>query len=159
MIPRAFRRAVEQVMAQHVFAVAVYRTAAQSIATATDTSIQFDNEHYDTADMHDNAVNNTRLICKKDGVYHIEACVSFDAHSTGTRYILFRLNGTTEIARHIHSQQDSPAIHVLSLGRHYMLSVGDYVELRAYQASGGDLNVRVLSSGNASPTFSMALVG
>ena len=121
----------------------------QSIADNTNTALEFNSERSDTDTIHDNAVNNSRLTCKTAGAYLIGGNFAFAASATGMRQISILLNGTTTIA-----VQRVPAIStdtMLSLSTVYGLAVNDYVQLFAYQNSGGALSVNAAAS--YSPEF------
>jgi hypothetical protein len=136
-------------------AARVYHDAAQSIANNTLVALAFNSERYDNDTMHDNATNNSRLTAKTAGKYHIVGNVEFEANASNTRALIIRLNGATNIS----FLQVPPAAVATNLviSTTYSLSVGDYVELIAYQNSGGALNVN--SSANYSPEFMMERVG
>lgn len=65
-------------------------TSAQSIANATPTKVQWNDEVYDTGAFHDNATNNTRLsVPSGSGINKVivEACIDWADNSTGDRRI------------------------------------------------------------------------
>jgi len=120
----------------------VYRSTAQSIPYATLTAVAFDAESWDYANMHDNAVNNSRITAPATGVYFASAAIVFDANATGTRLIMFKKSG---------AEQDSFEIPALTGGAYtrlflasvYSLAQSDYLEAHVYQTSGGNLNIIV----------------
>lgn len=136
--------------------VRAYHSASQSIANSTETALSLDSEYYDYGNLHDTTTNNSRLTAQVAGVYHITGSLQYAVNGTGIRVAYIRLNGTTDIAA-----QTSPSSSASSIGvtvdTIYYLNANDYVELTAYQTSGGNLNVN--SSGNYTPEFSMQLVG
>jgi len=141
-------------------AVRVFHNVNQSITTGTDTALAFNSERFDQAGnaadtMHDTVTNNSRLTCRYAGVYQITGTVGFAANATGIRQAQIRLNGTTSLVldRHTTVTANDDYINVSTL---YLLAVNDYVELLAFQSSGGALNV--LSTANISPEFSMVRV-
>lgn len=86
------------------------------------------------------------------GRYAIFGNVRFDTNATGSRAAYILLNGATVIAIDVRvAVSGRPGDVVLSTV--YPLVVGDYVELFAFQDSGGDLAVK--SVGNFSPEFRM----
>jgi hypothetical protein len=124
----------------------VYRTANQSINSAANTAIQFDNEEQDTSAFHDNVTNNTRLTVPYAGTYAVWACVQFAAAGGNLRYIFFGRNGlnTAGNLKGLALQQVALAGQVVALvssAKFVNLSAGDYIELFAFQDSGGALNV------------------
>jgi hypothetical protein len=70
--------------------------------------------------------------------------------------LAIRLNGTTMLAG-----QSGPAMAAketrIAVSTLYVLAVNDYVELMAYQSSGGALNVTAESA--YTPEFAMARIG
>lgn len=116
-----------------------YKSASQSINTGTFTAIAFDTESFDTDTIHDNATNNTRFTCKTAGKYLIIGQIAYDSNATGYRAAFIKHNNTTYIGK---SQiaafsGDQTIVSVSSI---YDLAINDYVELTAYQTSGGALN-------------------
>jgi hypothetical protein len=130
----------------------VYHNAAVVCTTATDTVIPLNSERYDTASLHDVAVNNSRLTAPTAGLYDIAWSLRFVANAAGFRQAKVKLNNTTFIAI-----QAIPPVNGdltgLVASTQYRLAAADYVELVAYQTSGGNLNVE--AAGNYSPEFSM----
>lgn len=133
----------------------VYNSANISVAHATIQFLTFDSERFDTDGIHSTSSNTSRLTCTKAGKYLIEAAIEYAANATGIRGIGLRLNGDN--AQIIHLQKNPNCGAGESSGvfssRTYQLVVGDYVEVVAYQTSGGALDVLV--GGKYSPTFSM----
>jgi hypothetical protein len=118
----------------------VYNSTDQSIANATNTALALNGETMDAYGMHDNVTNNTRVYARQDGVYSINGSVAFAYNTTGIRSVDIRVNGSTYIA--ISSQNAAPAaVTYMGTSATYYLSAGAYVELVAYQNSGGSLNV------------------
>ena len=136
----------------------VYHSMTQSLTTATQTALSFDSERWDTDTIHDNSTNNSRLTCKTAGLYLIIGQVGYAFSATGVRQTSIRLNGVTYLAA-IATQAPTtgtfPARHIVSTT--YPLAVNDYVEVMAYQESGGALNTEVLA--NAVPEFQMIRLG
>jgi hypothetical protein len=135
-----------------------YHNANQSISDSGYTVLAFNSERFDTDNIHDNATNNTRLTCKTAGKYLIVANASFESNATGSRALKIMLNGTGDIGI-VHQMSITGGLGPanLSLSTIYDLAINDYVELYAYQSSGGSLNV--LTTGNYSPEFMMVKVG
>ncbi len=133
----------------------VYNSAAISLTTATSTALTFNSERNDTDSIHDTTTNTNRLTCNTAGRYVIAGTVEFGGNATGLRLIIIRINGTTEIARQFLAA--NAGTQSMSVSTLYTLAVTDYVELVAYQSSGGALNVN--AAANYSPEFSMAKVG
>lgn len=134
----------------------VHNAGAQSIPSATNTTLSFTSERFDTNAIHDNVTNPSRLTCNTNGYYHIVASVAFQANATGIRRASLLLNGVTEIAAH-----DSPTIGVaydtvVNLSTIYQLTVGQYITVRVWQDSGAALNATVVP--NVAPEASLAFI-
>lgn len=137
----------------------VYKAATQSLTNNTLTAINFDTERYDTDTIHDTVTNNTRLTCKTAGLYHFEGCAEFAGNATGHRSLHIRLNGSASnyLAVATMPLTGSAVVAGLVVSADYRMIVNDYVELVAWQTSGGALNVQ--AGGNTySPEFSMRWV-
>lgn len=135
--------------------VRVYNDANISIPNATETTLTFNSQRYDTDTIHDLVTNPSRLTCKTAGKYFIAALTSFAANATGRRWLRLKLNGTTDID---YRNFDATAAGDAAIGAStfYNLAVDDYVEVVVYQNSGGALNV--LSVAEVSPEFMMARI-
>jgi hypothetical protein len=135
-----------------------YRAASQTISNATETALTFDNENYDTNGFHDNVTNNTRMTVPagKAGKYLITANTIFTNNATGQRIVYVYVNATNVTFT-------GPAIGGsasidLGLTTTYVadLLVGDIVEVRAYQNSGGSL---AILANSARSSFQVSYLG
>ncbi len=99
---------------------------------------------------------NAALVCQSAGLYAIAGNAEFGNSAGGTRRDLqIRLNGTTLIGT-----SGVPAVNAfqsVNVNTAYRLNRWDYVELLAYQDSGGNLSLS--ASGNYSPEFMMERLG
>jgi hypothetical protein len=135
----------------------VTNSAAVSVPNTTWTTVPFDSERYDTENLHEAAINPSRLTVPagKSGVYLVWFNAQFQ--NTGTNNeegARIRLNGSTVVAWN----------HVRYAGYRYLmvaaicaLAAGDYVEAQVYHDTGAsnDLNAQ----GNYSPEFGMHRLG
>jgi len=119
-----------------------YKSAAvQSVNDSSATAITLDGETFDTSAFHDNVTNNTRLtIPSGQGAYYlITFNIVFASNATGYRQAQVKLNNTTNLISCIVPPSGTVAnINGVFV---YYLSATDYIELIAYQTSGGALNV------------------
>ena len=144
-------------------AAAVFHSANQSIATGTLTALAFDSERVDqdglgTSTIHDNVTNNSRLTCRVAGIYLIAGTIEWASNATGNRGGGVKLNATTFISFAQVAACGGGAATVVPISpRIYQLAVNDYVELFAFQTSGGNLNATF--TGNYAPSFEMARLG
>lgn len=136
----------------------VYNSIALSIPNATDTLLTFDSERFDlpvATPSHNPAVNAGRLTVASgnEGYFHLGCNVNFASNATGTRRLALWVNGTASGTRfaHIVNPAVSGAATVLSLTSYWPLAAGDYVEVYAYQDSGGALNAQATTA--YSPEF------
>jgi len=139
-------------------AARVYHNTTQTVANTTLTWIVFNSERFDTDTIHDTSTNTGRLTCKTAGTYLIVGNFSFPLNFNGSRQIRIRLNGATIIAITAMTPTSSAATDAdMEVSTIYALAVNDYVELGAYQTSGGTLTIA--ANANYSPEFSMTRIG
>lgn len=134
----------------------VYNAANISAANGASTLLTFNSERYDLAGLHSTSVNTGRLTAPVAGRYAIVAHVTFDTNATGNRQVLVEVNGATLIAADSRNAVSGSATHI-AVATEYELAAGDYVQVYAFQNSGGALNVLALS--NFSPEFAIHLLG
>ena len=134
----------------------VYNSSNIQLTTAAEATLTFDTERYDSGDLHSTSSNTGRLTAPITGLYSVGANVRFASNATGQRQVALRINGTTFIA-YVLVQAANGDATFLNVSTDYQLTAGDYVEVRAYQNSGGNLNVT--ASANYSPEFWMHRAG
>ena len=122
-------------------------------ATATLTALALDSERWDTGNIHDTVTNPTRLTAQVPGKYYIFATVTWTDNPTGAREITIKLNGTSQVLAGMNDDAFTSGSQRQSVGTHYELAAGDYVELVVVQRSGGPLNV--LGASNHPAEFGM----
>lgn len=119
------------------------KTTSQGVSNGTHTAITFDAEDFDRDGGHSNVTNPSRYTCQTAGYYDLSGNITFAANGTGWRDIMFQKNGSSSTRQ---SRNGCPAIpggtaeSALNLAGTMFLSVSDYVEIVAYQTSGGTLN-------------------
>jgi hypothetical protein len=128
-----------------------YAANNQTIVTSGWRLVALGSENFDTNTMHDLSTNNSRITIKKAGLYILSGLVSwFDGTGAGTlRGIAIFLNSAS-IAE---SQYRATNYAGGFVSTPYLLAVNDYVELYAYQDSGGNLDAR----GGSNYTFLSAV--
>jgi hypothetical protein len=135
----------------------VYRVAPdQAIAQATQTSVNWTGENYDTDGFHDNSTNNTRLTIPsgKGGYYNVRGQVGLQAIGVASFYVRVLKNGT--LLRYFISagstEDDTIRINFVD-----NFAAGDYLECQVYHnSSSGSRN---LFAGSAYCWFECNLVG
>lgn len=117
-------------------AVALSNSANQVIPTGTWTSVTFDTEKFDTDTMHEGSTHPSRITCNTAGIYICGGGWEI-ATSTASFDVRVFLNNTSVVA--FTQQNSSVAQNVMCTGM-VQLAAGDYIELQAFQTSGGNLN-------------------
>lgn len=123
----------------------VYLDANQSIATSSETAINFDQESFDDLAIHDNATNNERLTVPA-GITRIRMTgqAIFAANATGQRTVSIRKNGSLFTGGGLGVDNNpigtSTSRIPVSTGVITVVA-GDYFTLSCWQNSGGNLNV------------------
>ena len=136
----------------------VYNSAAFSHnSSGSWLAVTFDAERFDTSAIHSTASNTSRLTCVVAGVYSIFGTVQFAVNATGWRGTRIYLNGATPIATVLHAASSNTYAILQTVSTIYELVAGDYIEIQAFQDSGGTLALS--QQDNTSPEFGMALIG
>jgi len=134
----------------------VTNSVSITISTATLTFLTFDTERYDTDAIHRLLSNTDRLTANTAGKYIITSEVRFVSNVTGRRQIAIELNGTTVIAAQEWDTNQNQATF-MSITTIYDMAVTDFVRVRVFQDSGGNLDA--FKSADESPEFSMQRIG
>lgn len=137
-------------------AARVTSTANQTVSNNSIALIQFDDELFDTADMHDNATNNTVVTAPIDGIYLISAGVRWDANSTGSRFLSINVSSTGRVQQVWSTPNTQESDHAVTTA--FRLSANDEVTLEVYQDSGGDLDVLGPPEGPYTPSLSVVWI-
>ena len=116
------------------------QTVTQSLTTATWTSLTMDVEDKDLANGHSTASNTSRYVVAIAGELQVEGGVAFAADATGVRGLRFAVNGVAPAQGRVVLPPCAAGGTELSLCRTFPCVVGDYIELQAYQSSGGNLS-------------------
>jgi hypothetical protein len=135
------------------------QTVAQSVANNTDTPLSMDAEEIDTDNMHSTVTNTSRVTAQTAGRFQLSGGTSYASNTTGRRAASYRLNGAPMLGTQAAITAAGATADVQPTGRTLTtyLNVGDYVELVAYQDSGGSLNTQVTTG--QQPRFSVRMVG
>lgn len=121
----------------------VWNSAVQSIATGgSGTALTFDTEDIDPAGMHAPASSTSRITFSRAGYWRVHARTTFAANVTGVRGLNITKNGSTPLGSanvvvNIAGNDTTFECHIPST----LFAAGDYVEVIAFQNSGGNLNV------------------
>ncbi len=118
-------------------ACAVTRSTAQSIATATITSITFDTEVIDTTGTMFTA-SSTTITVPETGIYAVSGYCAITSNATGYRRLLLDQNGSFVI---IDARGAVNGDHThMTLNTLLVCVAGDAIKLAVEQTSGGALN-------------------
>ena len=133
-------------------------TTNQSLSNNTDTAITFNAEEFDTNSYHDNSTNNSRMTIPagKAGKYLLIGNLTFAANASGVRNLQFLINATTTIGTTRIATAGLSENTIINCSAIVNLAVADYVEVVAFQTSGGALNVNASQS---TTTFSIQYLG
>jgi hypothetical protein len=112
----------------------------QPASDSSQTPITFDTEQFDTDTMHDLGTNPERITFTTAGVYLVGGNIGWASSSAGRRQLRILLNGTTQL-NNVVVDVDSVTGHRMNVVTIFDMAANDYVELQAFQTSGGDLNV------------------
>lgn len=127
-------------------AVRVIRTTNQSISNNAVTAISFDTETYDAGSGLWVIGAPTRITIVTPGIYNFSGVLRFDANSTGERAILVRVNGSTLVASGGEGNPSASNDSRCDVAGDINLAAADYLELCAYQNSGGSINAQAQAS-------------
>lgn len=121
-------------------------TGSQAITNGTVNRLQITVDVYDPGNLVD--TTNYRIVAKETGRYRVTAAVKFSNNATGRRELFLYKNGVETSTRDrarcaVNSATDDT---ILELNRTVNLTAGDYIEVFAYQNSGGSLNIDLANS-------------
>lgn len=137
----------------------VFHNANQSIADATETTVAFNSERFDTDTMHDTVTNNSRITFNTAGVYVVTFNGRFlTAADYSAVYVILRKNGTTNIAQHMISPSAFNLQPVLMVSTTYKFAATDFVEARVFHDNTSNAARTLDVFGEASPEFSAVFV-
>ncbi len=129
----------------------VRQGSAQAIPNNSSTSVTFNvkdlDENVAGEAQHDTSTNNSRFTAVYAGWYLCSGAVCFAANATGVRITQWAVNGSVQNGTDVEISAVSGAVTIVpARTRKLYLAIGDYVELRAFQNSGGSLNTGVTTS-------------
>jgi hypothetical protein len=133
----------------------VFNSTNQTISNNTDTVVTFDSERNDTNAFHSTATNTGRITIPTGygGKYQVRAQFTYASGALGNLYFSIRKNGTSIYTAPAYSLQGSITIQE-------DLVATDYLEVGAYQNTGGNINIS--SNGTSNQTrqeFSVIYLG
>ena len=137
----------------------VYKSGTQSLANNTAVTINWENEHFDTDAFHSIVTNTSRITIPsgKGGKYLFSVTLGWTANATGNRYFRLDKNGSSAIVLVTHRAADSTNQSFHTASAILNLVATDYIEVIAFQNSGGSLDVRGASADES--LFSVQYLG
>lgn len=125
------------------------QTVAQSLPNNATTALTFDVEDYDTVAGHDTVTNNSRWTVPVGyaGWYELAGGAGFASNASNIRTTQWLVNGVDIPSAQIKVNATNGA--TTCMGTRVItvhLNEGDYVQLGAFQNSGGALNTSVVSN-------------
>lgn len=113
----------------------------QSLTTGVSAAVLLQAEDFDSEDGHSIVSNLSRYTAVYAGYHAVDGVVFFAGNATGRRGVSFSVNGTSvNASRTLVFSSGASAVQVHG-GDTVYLAVGDYVEMFAFQESGGNLNI------------------
>lgn len=132
-----------------------FRTTAQTLTTATETTITWESDESDAYGFWSSGAA-TVMTCQVPGRYLAVADVRFAANATGIRTAYIERNATSTIGRVRVSAAATGATQLTVTSQATTLAIGDTIRVRAEQTSGGNLDV-VATDG--APSLSLIYLG
>ena len=141
-------------------AVGLYKSASQSTSNATFTAILFDSEDYDTSTFHSTSTNTSRITIPAGaaGYYQINGAVRWADNTSGVRVTAIYKNGSLWVRNLISGNIGSGSINII-VPIIMNLAESDYIEVFAYQNSGGSLDVVGNNIETRATSFTVAYLG
>lgn len=128
-------------------------STTQSLTNNTDAAVLLNVEDLDTHSGHSTVTDTSRWTCPTGwtGYYFVSGQVCFAANATGLRRVHLEVNGAVISGTHSILTATAVAdggVRATTSGLVH-LDVGDFVELNAFQTSGGSLSTEVISTAAA----------
>lgn len=114
-------------------------TSDEAAANNTELHIPWDAASYDT-DSYWSGGAPAKLTAPSTAHYHVSGNVRFASNATGVRQVYIGVNGTT-VQGSVLTTAVNGQVTDINVGMDVALTAADYVELIAYQTSGGSINV------------------
>jgi hypothetical protein len=126
-------------------ACSVFNSTTQSTTTSTWTTLTADSENFDNNAMHSTVSNTSRITIQTAGRYLFFARNDWASNTAGSRVMRYKINGTDPGA----TLQQLMAIPATTTGINtqlaatwtLVLAAADYVEVEAWQNTGGNLQL------------------
>ena len=116
-----------------------YHNSAQTLTTATFTSVTLDSEEVDTDGIHSTVTNTSRFTAVTAGRYLFIGQISYAAGATGYRLARLLKNGGATPAAYNYALNIGASAMGIQVVDEILLGVGDYVELQGWHNQGANL--------------------
>jgi hypothetical protein len=138
----------------------VYHNTTQSIGDATEVTVAFNAERFDTNTMHDTATNNSRITFNTAGLYVVHFTGALPALTTYSLiYAVIIVNGATRIAYDLKTPTTFSAAPVFNVNTTYKFAAADYAQVLVYQDNTANTAQNLASSAAYSPEFAATWIG
>lgn len=128
----------------------VYQTTVQTLTTGTPAMVSFDTTSVDTYGGHSNVTNNSRYTGQVPGWYWVDGTVAFNNIAGGNRLLQIFKNGSVVPQYAYAGPAGSTNIFTtINCSGLVFLAAGDYLEIQAFQDSGGNIATHTLASSMA----------
>lgn len=125
-------------------------TTGQDIPNATYTAVVWtDPDVYDMNGMHNSTTHPSRITIQTSGWYTVSALIGFAGNASGTRELALYKNGSL-VGIYMDLVSTNTNQMMLSMSDEMPLLAGDYLEIFAYQSSGGSL---FIDAGGSFPAY------
>ena len=135
----------------------ITHSITQSIPDLTFSKLNFNTERFDTDNYHDNVNNNTRLVAPFNGYYLVFSDMKFANNVNGRRSSGIYFNDSVYICAWSNNTIGSVWDTSLQNSCVWYFKAGDYIELRVFQDSGGNLST--IKTESHTPELGMAFLG
>lgn len=134
-----------------------YSSTTQSITSgaANGVVLTLDTEIVDSDGGHSTVTNTSRYTAQTAGLYWVCGTVCFSTSATGARALQILVNGTGTAGNLIQSAATSTNGGSVLTSSLVQLAVGDYVELFAWQTSGGNLTTSTGAANGVNTTMNL----
>jgi len=139
--------------------VRCYNTAAITTANGVVTTLTFNTERFDNADLHSTSTNTNRITVStaNAGKYLVGSSITWAFSTAGDyRSLAVQVGASTNIALQTQPPTGTNGFASMSASALYAIS-NDYFQTAAQQNSGGNLDVSAF--GNSSPEFWAVWIG
>lgn len=130
----------------------VYSVTPQSIPNNAATALTFDTRVLDQDIDGTNyfTLTGTKSTARYGGSYDAVGRYTCLANATGTRFVQFAVNGVAQSYQIVTATPSASVVTAIEVSGRVFLTAGDYLEIWAFQNSGGALNTGVASGYNPS---------